>query len=81
MKNVVFSPKIWEAENLQSEDPKRILFAFFETAIQSGLPVSVWKLPETDECFAIIDVSLKPQKQKTNLSECEPGFIFAPFKQ
>ncbi|MDJ1498363.1 chorismate-binding protein [Cytophagaceae bacterium DM2B3-1] len=46
---------------------------------QMGLPIALWRLPETQEIQGIIDLSGQPQKTVIDLEELHSGFAVSPF--
>lgn len=58
---------------------QNFLSSAFYLCQKQGLPVALWKLPDSPSVHLIIDFSAKLQQVKTDLEELGSGFIISPF--
>ncbi len=57
----------------------RTLEAVYRAAVETGLPVALWRHPHSDEPHALVDFSGQAQATKIDFTRQTPGFAFAPF--
>ncbi len=53
--------------------------AFYQAAIETSLPVALWRYPHTSEKQAVVDFSGAVHPTKIDFARHQSGFAFAPF--
>src|SRR5689334_16423381 len=53
--------------------------AIWAAAHQLGLPIALWRLPNTQLVQGVVDLSGKPQQTIVDLEELPAGFVVSPF--
>ncbi|QCR21498.1 isochorismate synthase [Pontibacter sp. SGAir0037] len=61
--------------------PAYTLEHFFKTAIQQGLPIAVWRLPDTTQVQACVSFQKNLIVAQPVLEESPFGFFFCPFEE
>jgi len=57
----------------------RVLTAFYQAAISTGLPIALWRHPDRPDQQGLVDLSGVAKPTKINFQRQPPGFAFAPF--
>jgi len=58
---------------------RRTLARVYRAAVETGLPVALWRYPHGHEPHALVDFSGQAQAAKIDFTRQTPGFAFAPF--
>ncbi len=53
----------------------------YQTAVEQRLPVAVWRLPNSRQVQAVVDVSGQVRQVKLDLETLPPAFVFSRFHQ
>jgi len=53
--------------------------AFFAAAVECGLAVALWRLPATDDLYAVASLTTVSELPRIDFRHRRPGFVFAPF--
>ncbi|MFQ5578746.1 MAG: chorismate-binding protein [Anaerolineae bacterium] len=68
-----------EPDTLTAHNYHRTLDAVYRAAVQTGLPVALWRQPRQQEKEAVVDFSGVARPTKIDFTRRWPGFAFAPF--
>jgi len=69
---------LWQPAHLNLEIDK-FLSTVFYAALESSLPVALWRCPKSDSKHVIADISGEAQKTEISFTKMSPGFCLAPF--
>ncbi len=65
--------------SLALTDTLKYTYALWAAAHQLGLPVALWRLPQSQTIQGVVDLSGKPQQTAVDLEELPSGFVVSPF--
>lgn len=66
-------------DDLYQQDDTKSIAAFYQAAIDRGLPVALWRYPNSQEKQALVDFSGMAYPDKIDFTKKLPGFAFSPF--
>lgn len=68
-----------ELDGLMARDYGLALAALYQTAVNTGLAVALWRYPQTPTAEAVVDLSGPARMVKIDFSQKNSGFAFSPF--
>lgn len=68
-----------ELDVLMGRDYGLALAALYQTAVDAGLAVALWRYPQAQTASAAVDLGGPAQMVKLDFNQKNPGFAFSPF--